>query len=106
MLAGLMTALPGLLPAFTPDWHAASLLNAGLRFVDPTALMHLSRGLTFNPMRSAEVLTDVLAALDEKNVYVSELQAWVRGARAAERPVPHPRIGTHRRRCHGAKPAG
>jgi len=29
--------------------------------------MHLSRGLTFNPLRSAEVLDDVLAALDEKN---------------------------------------
>lgn len=106
MLAGLRTAPPGLLPAFKPDWRAASLLNERLRFVDPTVLMHLSRGLAFNPLRSAEVLDDFLAALDEKNGYVFEVQAWVGGGRAAERPVPRPPIGTHRRRCHGAKPPG
>ena len=79
MLSGLSTLPPGLLPAFKPDWKAADLLNERLRFVDPTALMHLSRGLTFNPLRSAEVLDDVLTAFDEKNGYVSEVQAWVRG---------------------------
>ena len=82
------TAPPGLLPAFKPDWRAANLLNERLRFVDPTALMHLSRGLTFNPLRSAEVLDDVLAALDKKNGYVAEVQAWVRGGGLQNGPCP------------------
>ena len=83
-----MIAPPGLLPAFKPDWLAANLLNERLRFIDPTAFMHLSRGLTFNPLRSAEVLDDVLAALDEKNGYVSEVQAWVRGGGLQNGPCP------------------
>ena len=64
------------------------MLNERLRFIDPTALMHLSRGLTFNPMRSAEVLDDVLAALDEKNGYVSDVQEWVRGGGLQNGPCP------------------
>jgi hypothetical protein len=79
MLAGLSTAPPGLLPAFKPDWRAASALTDRLRFVDATALMHLSRGLTFNPLRSAEVLDDVLVAFDDKTGYVSRVQDWVCG---------------------------
>lgn len=82
------TSPPGILPAFKPDWKAASLLNERLRFVDPTALMHLSRGLTFNPLRSAEVLDDVLAAFDEQNGYVSDVQAWVRGGGLQNGPCP------------------
>lgn len=70
---------PELLPAFKPNWLAASALTERLRFVDATALMHLSRGLTFDPLRSAEVLDDALCALDEKNGYVSQVQEWVRG---------------------------
>ena len=50
-----------------------------LRFVDAVALMHLSRGLTFDPLRSAEVLDDALCALDKKNGYISQVQEWVRG---------------------------
>ena len=69
---------PELLPAFKPNWLAASALTERLRFVDATALMHLSCGLTFDPLRSAEVLDDALCALDEKNGYVSQVQEWVR----------------------------
>ena len=64
------------------------MLNERLRFVDPTALMHLSRGLTFNPLRSAEVLDDALAALDEKNNYISDVQAWVREGGLQNGPCP------------------
>ena len=63
-------------------------MNERLRFVDPTALMHLSRGLTFNPLRSAEVLDDALAALDKKNGYVSDVQAWVRAGGLQNGPCP------------------
>jgi hypothetical protein len=70
---------PGLLPAFKPDWRAASALTERLRFVDATALVHLSRGLTFNSLRSAEVLDDALGAFDNKTGYVSQVQEWVRG---------------------------
>ncbi|WP_323990040.1 hypothetical protein [Nguyenibacter sp. L1] len=70
---------PRLLPAFKPDWLAASALTERLLFVDATMLMHLSRGLTFDPLRSAEVLDNALCALDEKTGYVSQMQAWVRG---------------------------
>jgi hypothetical protein len=79
MRAKLPTAWRELLPAFKPDWQAASALTSQLRFVDATALMHLSRGLTFDPIRSAEVLDAVLVALNEKNGYISEVQAWVCG---------------------------
>lgn len=50
--------------------------------------MHLSRGLTFNTLRSAEVLDDVLTAFDEKNGYVSEVQSWVRGGGLQNGPCP------------------
>jgi hypothetical protein len=70
---------PGLLPAFKPDWLAARALNERLLFVDATALTHLSRGLTFDPLRSAQVLDDALCALDETTGYVSQVQLWVRG---------------------------
>ena len=62
---------PGLRSESKPEWPAASLLTDGLRFVDATALMHLSRGLTFDPLQSAEVLDRVLGGLDEKTGYVS-----------------------------------
>jgi len=39
--------------------------------------MHLSRSLTFDPMRSAEVLDDALCALDENTGYVSRVSAMV-----------------------------
>lgn len=70
---------PGLLTAFKRDWLAVSALTERLLSVDATALMHLSRGLTFDPLRSAEVLDDALCALDEKTGHVSQVQAWVRG---------------------------
>ncbi len=70
---------PVLLPAFKPDWPAACALTKRLLFVDATALMHLSRGLTFDPLRSAKVLDDALCALDKNSGYVSQVQAWVRG---------------------------
>lgn len=70
---------PGLLPPFKPDWLAARALTERLNFVDATALMHLSRGLTFDPLRSAEVLDSALSALDVKTGYVSRVQEWVRG---------------------------
>ncbi|MFN3726472.1 MAG: hypothetical protein ACK4SZ_09215 [Allosphingosinicella sp.] len=50
-----------------------------LRFVDATALMHLSRGLTFDPLQSAEVLDGALGGLEQKTGYVSQMQEWVRG---------------------------
>ncbi|ETI65515.1 hypothetical protein HJG53_16200 [Sphingomonas sp. ID1715] len=65
-------------PAFKPDWPAAAELGRQLRFVDPVALMHLSRGLTFNPLRSAEVLDDVLVHFNETSGYVAEVETWVR----------------------------
>jgi len=64
---------PGLLPESKPEWPAASLLTDGLRFVDATALMHLSRGLPFDLVQSAEVLGRVLGGLDEKTGYVSQV---------------------------------
>ena len=64
-----------LLPACKPDWQAASALTNRLRFVDATALMRLSRSLTFNPLRSAEVLDDALGAFNDKTGYVSQVQA-------------------------------
>jgi hypothetical protein len=48
-------------------------LTDGLRFVDATALMHLSRGPTCDPLQSAEVLDRVLGGLDEKTGYVSQV---------------------------------
>ena len=42
-------------PAYRP-----LLATQRLRFVDATALMYLSRGLTFDPLRSAEVLARFL----------------------------------------------
>jgi len=75
----LKTPPPGLLPAFKPDWRAASELTERLHFVDVTALMHLSHGLTINPMRSAEVLDDALIAFDKDTGYISSVQQWVRG---------------------------
>ena len=69
----------GLLPPFKPDWLTASAMTELRSFVDATALMHLSRGLTFDPLRSAEVLDSALSALDFKTGYVSQVQEWVRG---------------------------
>lgn len=63
----------GLLPKSKPEWPAVSLLTDGLRFVDATALMHLSRCLTFDPLQSAEVLDRVLGGIDEKTGYVSQV---------------------------------
>ncbi len=50
--------------------------------------MHLSHGLTFNPLRSAEVLDDVLTAFDDTSGYVSDMQAWVRGGGLQNGPCP------------------
>jgi hypothetical protein len=75
-------------PAPKPDWAAARVLSKKLRFVDPVALMHLSRGLTFDAIRCAEVLDDALIALDVRTGYVTELTDWVRAGAIAHGPCP------------------
>lgn len=64
-------------PAPRPDWPAARALAKGLRFVDPVALMHLSRGLTFDALQCAEVLDHALIGLDDRTGYVTELTNWI-----------------------------
>lgn len=75
----MLTEYPTIHPSFRPDWGAAEELSAELRFVDAGALMHLTRGLTLNPLRWAEVLDDALIKLDGDTGYVSRVQKWVRG---------------------------
>lgn len=65
-------------PAFKIDLPAAKVLAQRLRFVDPLALMQLSRGLTFNPLRCAEVLDGALTELDKSSGYISRVEAWIR----------------------------
>ncbi|MEA3048530.1 MAG: hypothetical protein QOG84_366 [Sphingomonadales bacterium] len=71
-----------------PDWLAAQALSKRLRFVDPVALLHLSRGLTFDALQCAEVLDDALIGLDERSGYVTELIHWIRAGALAHRPCP------------------
>lgn len=66
------------LPAFKPNWETAIELTSRLNFVDASALTHLSRGLTFNSIRSAEVLDAALVEFDKTTGYVSQVQRWVR----------------------------
>jgi len=67
-----------------PNWKAARALAGTLQFVDPVALTHLSRGLTFDPLQCADVLDHALVSLDQKTGYTSAVASWVRaGALAA-----------------------
>ena len=85
----MLTEYPTILPSLRPDWGAAEELSAGLRFVNAVALMHLTRGLTLNSLRLAEVLDDALIKLEGDTGYVSRVQKWVHGgayATASARP--------------------
>lgn len=64
-------------PAPRPDWKAAQALSKSLRFVDAVALMHLSRGLTFDSLQCSGVLDHALISLDEQTGYVTELRGWL-----------------------------
>lgn len=75
-------------PAPRPDWPAAQALSRSLRFVDAVALMHLSRGLTFDALRCAEVLDHALIGLDDRTGYVTELIDWVGAGGLAHGPCP------------------
>lgn len=75
-------------PAPRPDWKAAQALSKRLRFVDAAALMHLSRGLTFDSLQCAEVLDHALVSLDEQTGYATELSVWVGAGGLAIGPCP------------------
>ena len=64
-------------PALKPNWRAAADLSGNLTFVDPIALMHLSRGLTFDVLQCADVLDHVLIELDAQTGYVTEVCNWI-----------------------------
>lgn len=75
-------------PAPKPDWIAAERLAGTLRFVDPVALVHLSRGLTFDALRCAEVIDHALGSLEEDTGYVGKLSAWIATGALASGPCP------------------
>lgn len=75
-------------PAPRPDWSAAQALSNRLRYVDPVALTHLARGLTFDALRCAEVLDHALIGLEERTGYVTKLIDWVGAGALAHGPCP------------------
>ena len=75
-------------PAPRPDWKAAQALAKSLKFVDAVALMHLSRGLTFDSLRCAEVLDHALVGLDDRTCYVTQLIDWIEAGAHAAGPCP------------------
>ncbi|WP_298953953.1 hypothetical protein [uncultured Methylobacterium sp.] len=75
-------------PAPRPDWNAAERLAPTLRFVDPVALVHLSRGLTFDALRCAEVLDHALCSLEDTTGYVEKLSAWIAAGSLSSGPCP------------------
>lgn len=75
-------------PAPKPDWIAAERLAGTLRFVDPVALVHMSRGLTFDALRCAEVIDHALGGLEDETGYVGKLLAWIAAGGLANGPCP------------------
>jgi hypothetical protein len=43
--------------------------EASLRYVDPLALAHLARGLTYDPQRYSELIDSALAGLNAQKGY-------------------------------------
>lgn len=59
-----------------------------LKYVDPLALAHLARGLTYDPQRYSELIDSALVGLNAQTGYAERMLSWISDGGLAAGPPP------------------